>query len=138
MPVSESVSAVNNIPSFTIPANPPAAPIEPERIAPLSELEKPKLSPRRYYWPDSEPQSLLDQDDNDDFISICPIPTLIPTASRPPQSTIVQAPAMPLEIEAQSIAPYSGADEPEDFFLEEEEGRTRKLRGCGRGNDAMT
>lgn len=123
-PVSQSVLAVNNMPSFTISANSPAAPMEPERTAPVSELERSTISPRRYYWPETEPQSLLDQYDNDDFIRICPIPTLIPTASRPLQSTIssnVQTQPMPLEVEAQSIALYSGDDEPKDFYPEEEE-----------------
>lgn len=122
-PVNQSVLAVNTMPSFTISANSPTAPIEPERTAPVCELEKATSSPRRYYWPDAEPQSLLDQHDNDDFISICPIPTLIPTPSRPLQSAVssnVQAQVMPLEIEAQSIAPYSGDNEPEDLYLEEE------------------
>lgn len=123
-PVKQSVLAVNNMPSFTISANSPAAPMEPERTAPVSELERATLSPRRYYWPDAEPHSLLDQYDNDDFISTCPIPTLIPTASRPLQSAIssnVQTQTMPLEIEAQSAAPYSGDDEPQDFYAEAEE-----------------
>lgn len=123
-PVNQSVLAVNNMPSFTISANSPVAPMEPERTAPVSELERATLSPRRYYWPDVEPQSLLDQCDNDDFISICPIPTLIPTSSRPLQSAIssnFHTKAMPLEIEAQSVAPYSGDDEPRDFYPEEEE-----------------
>lgn len=123
-PVNQSVLAVNNMPSFTISANSPAAPMEPELTAPVCELERATLSPRRYYWPDAEPHSLLDQYDNDDFISICPIPTLIPTASRPLQSVIssnVQTQAMPLEIEAQSVALYSGDDEPQDFYPEVEE-----------------
>lgn len=97
--------------------------MEPERTTLVSDLERSTLSPRRYYWPDAEPLSLLDQYDNDDFISICPIPTLIPTAARPLQSVIssyVHTRAMPLEIEAQSIAPYSGDDEPKDFYPEEE------------------
>ena len=123
-PVSESVSAVNNMLSFTRPKNPPAARMEPEPIAPVSGLENVTLSPGRYYWPDAEPQSLLDQYDNDDFISVCPIPTLIPTPSRPLQSAIssnVQTPAIPLEVEAQSIAPYLGDDELVDLFPEEDE-----------------
>lgn len=124
-PMNQSVSAVNNMPSFPNSANSPAAPMEPERTAPVSELERSTLSPRRYYWPDAEPLSLLDQCDNDEFISICPIPTLIPqTASRPLQSAIssnVHTRAMPLEIEAQSIAPYSGDDEPKDFYAEEQD-----------------
>lgn len=130
--VTQSVLAVNNMPSSKISANSPAVPMKPERTAPVSELGRSTISPRRYYWPDAEPQSLLDQYDNDDFISICPIPTLIPTASRPLQSAIssnVQTQAMPLEIEAQSIAPYSGDDEPKDFYLaegEEEEGKEGK------------
>lgn len=123
-PVSQSVLAVNNMPPSKISANSPAVPMEPERTAPVSELERSTISPRRPYWPDAEPQSLLDQYDNDDFISICPIPTLIPTLSRPLQSAIssnVQTQAMPLEIEAQSIALYSGDDEPKDCYPDEEE-----------------
>ena len=88
-----------------------------------SELGKPTLSLGCYSWPKSEPQSLLDQYDLDDIISISPIPTLIPTKSRPQQPAIssnVQAQAMPLEIEAQSIVPYLG-DGSGDLCLEDEE-----------------
>lgn len=139
--VNRSVMAVNNMPSFTISANSPVAPTKPERTAPVSELGKATLSSRRYYWPDAEPQSLLDQYDNDDFISICPIPTLIPTASRPLQSAIssnVQAQAMPLEIEAQSISPYSGDDEPEDFYPEEDDEEEEEPENFAGAEEAMS
>lgn len=87
-----------------------------EQIAPARELGEATLSLRRYFWPETEPQSLLDQYDNDDFISMSPIPTLVPTKTRTFQSALspnVQVLVMPLEIEAQSIAPYPG-DEPEE------------------------
>lgn len=140
-PMNQSVSAVNKMPPFPNSANSPAAPMEPERTALVSELERTRLSPRRYYWPDAEPLSLLDQYDNDDFISICPIPTLIPTAARPLQSAIssnVHTRAVPLEIEAQSIAPYSGDDEPKDLYLEEEAGEEEDPENFASAEEAMT
>lgn len=135
-PVSESVSAANNLPSFTVPAISPTTPMEPEQMAAASELGKATLSLGRYSWPKPEPQSLLDQCDLDDIISISPIPTLIPTKSRPLQSTIssnVQAQAMPREIEAHSIVPYAG-DESGDLDLEDEE-EPENFAGA---EDAMT
>lgn len=101
-----------------------------------SELGKPTLSVGRYSWPKPEPQSLLDQYDLDDIISISPIPTLIPTKSRPYQPNIsskAQAQAMPLEIEAQSIVPYL-VDESGDLCLEDEK-EPENLVGA---EDAMT
>lgn len=135
-PVSESVSAANNLPSFTVSAISRTTPMEPEQMTPASELGKPTLSLGRYSWPKPEPQSLLDQCDLDDIISISPIPALIPTKSRPHQTVIslnVQAKAMPLEIEAQSIVPYPG-DESGDLYLEVEE-EPEKFVGA---EDAMT
>lgn len=130
-PVSESVSAANIMPSFSTPATSLAAPMEAEQIAHASELGKATLSLRRHYWPKSEPQSLLDQYDLDDIISISPIPTLVPTKSRPLQSAIssnVQAQVMPLEIEAHSIPPY-----PED-----EPGEGEEPENIAGAEDAMT
>lgn len=105
-------------------------------MAAASELGKATLSLGRYSWPKPEPQSLLDQCDLDDIISISPIPSLIPTKSRPLQLTIssnVQAQAMPREIEAHSIVPYAG-DESGDLYLEDEE-EPEKFAGA---EDAMT
>lgn len=115
------VSAANHMHSSTIPNITPTAPMDPEQTAPASERGKATLPLRRYLWPQAEPQSLLDQCDPDDIISISPIPTLIPTKSRPLQPAIssnVQVQAMPLEIEAHSIPLYQG-DESGNFYPEE-------------------